>query len=95
MQPKVTVLCNPNNPTGELLPMAYVEAVLQASENPVVIDEAYLEFAGVPSIITKLSNTTTSSLSGPCPKLGWPAAVSVTAWLKIRHRGLGADETCS
>ena len=55
LQPKVTVLCNPNNPTGELLPMAYVEAVLQASENPVVVDEAYLEFAGVPSIITKLS----------------------------------------
>lgn len=55
LQPKVTVLCNPNNPTGELLPMSYVEAVLQASENPVVVDEAYLEFSGVPSIITKLS----------------------------------------
>lgn len=55
LQPKVTVLCNPNNPTGELLPLSYVEAVLQASENPVVVDEAYLEFSGVPSIITKLS----------------------------------------
>ncbi|WP_308591112.1 histidinol-phosphate transaminase [uncultured Megasphaera sp.] len=55
VQPKVTVLCNPNNPTGELLPLDYVEALLKAADNLVVIDEAYLEFAGAPSIITKLS----------------------------------------
>ena len=55
LQPKVTVLCNPNNPTGELLPLDYVESLVQAADNIVVIDEAYLEFAGAPSIITKLS----------------------------------------
>lgn len=54
LQPKLTFLCNPNNPTGELLPLSYVEAVLQASPNPVVIDEAYLEFAQQDSIISKL-----------------------------------------
>ena len=55
LQPKVTVLCNPNNPTGELLPLDYVESLVQAADNIVVVDEAYLEFAGAPSIITKLS----------------------------------------
>ena len=53
-QPKITVICNPNNPTGELLPLDYLEKVLQTAENLVVIDEAYLEFAGAASIITKL-----------------------------------------
>lgn len=55
LQPKVTVLCNPNNPTGELLPLDYVESLVRAADNIVVVDEAYLEFAGAPSIITKLS----------------------------------------
>ena len=55
LQPKVTVLCNPNNPTGELLPLDYVESLVQAADNIVVVDEAYLEFAGAPSIITKLA----------------------------------------
>lgn len=54
LQPKVTVLCNPNNPTGEILPLDYVEEVLRASSNPVLIDEAYLEFSGQDSIISKL-----------------------------------------
>ena len=55
-QPKLTVLCNPNNPTGELLPLSFLEEVLQASPNPVVIDEAYVEFSGSDSIITKLAD---------------------------------------
>lgn len=54
LQPKITVLCNPNNPTGNILPLSYVEEVLQASTNPVLIDEAYLEFSGQDSIISKL-----------------------------------------
>lgn len=56
LQPKLTVLCNPNNPTGELLPLSFLEDVLQASPNPVVVDEAYIEFAGSDSIITKLAD---------------------------------------
>ena len=55
LQPKVTVICNPNNPTGELLPLSFVEEVVQAAQNIVVVDEAYLEFAGAESIIGKLN----------------------------------------
>ncbi len=55
LQPKLTMICNPNNPTGNILPVSYLEEVLQASANPVVVDEAYLEFSGQESIITKLA----------------------------------------
>ncbi len=55
-QPKVTVLCNPNNPTGELLPLSFLQQVLEIAENPVVIDEAYIEFSGQESIIPLLKD---------------------------------------
>lgn len=80
VQPKVTVLCNPNNPTGELLPLDYVERLVQAADHIVVIDEAYLEFAARRASLPNSRSTTTSSSSAPCPRLSaWPAAVSVTA----------------
>lgn len=50
-QPKVTVICNPNNPTGELLPRAFIENVLKAADNIVFVDEAYMEFAQKESVI--------------------------------------------
>ncbi len=42
---ELIVLCTPNNPTGNTLSVGSVEAVLR-SGRPVVIDEAYGEFAG-------------------------------------------------
>lgn len=50
-QPKVTVICNPNNPTGDLLPRAFIEEVLKAADNLVFVDEAYMEFAQKESVI--------------------------------------------
>lgn len=50
-QPKVTVICNPNNPTGDLLPRAFIEEVLKAADNIVFVDEAYMEFAQMESVI--------------------------------------------
>jgi histidinol-phosphate aminotransferase len=43
----LTWLCNPNNPTGELLPLPIVEQVLAAAAGVVAVDEAYFEFSGV------------------------------------------------
>lgn len=44
-QPKVTVICNPNNPTGELISLDFIREMLQISDNVVLVDEAYMEFA--------------------------------------------------
>lgn len=38
-------LCNPNSPTGTFIPPKDVEEVLKASSCPVVVDEAYADFA--------------------------------------------------
>ncbi|MFT4052782.1 MAG: histidinol-phosphate transaminase, partial [Microbacterium sp.] len=44
-EPDVVFLCSPNNPTGTPLGLDVIEAVYEASEGIVVIDEAYQEFA--------------------------------------------------
>jgi histidinol-phosphate aminotransferase len=45
-QPALIFLCNPNNPTGELLPEAFIEKVIRMAPGVVVLDEAYSEFGG-------------------------------------------------
>ena len=41
-------ICNPNNPTGELLPVDFIESTLRAATTAVVaVDEAYFEVSGV------------------------------------------------
>ena len=48
-------LCSPNNPTGDSLPLAAIEdayaAVAETDRGIVVVDEAYAEFASVPSAV--------------------------------------------
>jgi len=46
--PKILWLCSPNNPTGNALSSADIEAVLEAASGRavVVVDEAYVEFTG-------------------------------------------------
>ncbi|MDL9980542.1 histidinol-phosphate transaminase [Microbacterium candidum] len=43
--PDVVFLCSPNNPTGTPLPLNVVEAVYDATDGIVIVDEAYWEFA--------------------------------------------------
>ena len=44
-RPEVVFLCSPNNPTGTVEPAETIEALLDASDALVVVDEAYGEFA--------------------------------------------------
>ncbi|MGH2484437.1 MAG: histidinol-phosphate transaminase [Ktedonobacterales bacterium] len=46
---KLIVLCSPNNPTGNLVARADVEALLDTGRI-VVVDEAYIEFAGAEAL---------------------------------------------
>jgi histidinol-phosphate aminotransferase len=42
---RVTFLCNPNSPSGTLVPLADVEALARAVQGVLVVDEAYVDFA--------------------------------------------------
>ena len=46
----LTWLCNPNNPTGELLPLDFVAEVAQTTPGVLVVDEAYFEMSGVTAL---------------------------------------------
>jgi histidinol-phosphate aminotransferase len=47
-RPRAVFVCNPNNPTGTLLPGSTIEAILKAATHTaVVVDEAYVEFSDV------------------------------------------------
>ena len=58
-RPDVLFLCSPNNPTGASLPLATIEAAYEAVTETdtgiVVVDEAYGEFASVPSAVHLLA----------------------------------------
>lgn len=45
-KPSLVILCSPNNPTGTSTGLDVVEAVYEATDGIVIVDEAYIEFAG-------------------------------------------------
>lgn len=53
---KLVFICTPNNPTGNLLDRPSIEVLCAQLANRalVVVDEAYIEFAGVPSMAADL-----------------------------------------
>lgn len=44
-QPSLLIVCNPNNPTGNYNSLAAMERILANVDCPVIMDEAYMEFA--------------------------------------------------
>ncbi len=51
---KVIWLCSPNNPSGNLLNINEVRKVITHFEGVVVVDEAYIDFAGSESLLYEL-----------------------------------------
>jgi histidinol-phosphate aminotransferase len=51
---RLIFLCSPNNPTGNTLNRSMVLDLLERFKGVVVIDEAYIDFAGEPSYISEL-----------------------------------------
>ena len=43
---KLLILCNPNNPTGGVIPSADLRQIIEQSPCPVLVDEAYMEYYG-------------------------------------------------
>lgn len=55
--PRLVILCSPNNPTGGLIPQAAIETIIRATDALVLVDEAYIEFAkDVPSFIDRVND---------------------------------------
>ncbi|GAB3794563.1 histidinol-phosphate transaminase [Spirosoma humi] len=54
---KLIWLCSPNNPSGNLLQADAVRTILKAAhQSLVIVDEAYIDFAGTPSWTGELAN---------------------------------------
>lgn len=51
---KLVLICSPNNPTGNLIQKESVDFILENFTGIVVIDEAYIDFAGQQSWISQL-----------------------------------------
>jgi len=52
---KLIFVCSPNNPSGNAFPVADIERLLRRSRAMVVLDEAYVDFSGEPSLLARLS----------------------------------------
>lgn len=48
---KLLFLCSPNNPTGNAFPKEQIIALLERFNGMVVVDEAYIDFADIPSLL--------------------------------------------
>lgn len=44
---KLGILCNPNNPTGNLIPDKKIVHILENTEKLILLDETYFEFSGI------------------------------------------------
>ncbi len=55
-QTRLIIVCSPNNPTGNVLAQEEIEKLLQSFKGLVVVDEAYIDFAGAPSLVMLLGS---------------------------------------
>ena len=44
---KLGIICNPNNPTGHLIPAEKIIYILKNTQKPILVDETYFEFSGI------------------------------------------------
>ena len=71
---RVVFLCSPNNPTGNALDPAAIETLLrQLSDKAlIVVDEAYIEFSGQPSLTVALARYPPAKLFVPPARFSQP-----------------------
>ena len=84
---KMIFLNTPNNPTGQLIPLADLQRIADAAPHAVVlIDEAYIEFGGtvVPARAAALSRTCWSG-GRSRRRTAWPACASASSSVSRRR----------
>lgn len=55
-QPALIVLNSPNSPTGQMLSAGEVQRIIEATDSLILVDEAYIEFADMPSMLPLLAS---------------------------------------
>lgn len=53
--PKLTIVCNPNNPTGTVIKRDEVLEIVKSTDEIVIVDEAYMEFSDE-SVVSEIEN---------------------------------------
>ncbi len=53
---KMIILCSPNNPTGNILSLDRIRKILDDFNGLVLVDEAYIDFADSPSLLSLLND---------------------------------------
>lgn len=91
---KLIVICNPNNPTGTLVPVEDIERIAKKVPNTILlVDEAYFEYSGVTavSLIEKYSNiivirTLSKAFGLSSLRLGYliSSKININELLKVR-----------
>lgn len=86
--PFAIVICNPNNPTGELLQREELIEIIESTDSLVIIDEAYSEFSNVTvsDLVDKYQNlvvlrTFSKAYSAASLRLGY--AISNKSFIKM------------
>ena len=54
---KLVFFCSPNNPSGNNIDRKVIEKVLDSFDGITIVDEAYIDFAGVPSYLNQLASS--------------------------------------
>ncbi len=75
---KLLFLCSPNNPSGNLLSIDKIKSLLDEFGGLVVLDEAYIDFAGQAGFLPLLDTYQNLVVLQTCSKAGaLPASASV------------------
>jgi histidinol-phosphate aminotransferase len=99
INPGIVFVTSPNNPTGTSVPLHLIEAVCDAAQGIVVVDEAYAEFRrdGTPSALTLLpgrprlvvTRTMSKAFAAAGTRLGYlaadPAVIDVLLTVRLPY----------
>ena len=72
---KLLFLCSPNNPSGNAFPREELLRVIGAFDGIVVVDEAYIDFSSVPSLVSEIASHPNLVVLQTCSKARGLAAL--------------------
>jgi histidinol-phosphate aminotransferase len=89
---KVAFLCSPNNPTGDLLGTEQIVKLCREWRGIVVLDEAYVEFSEIPSLVSQVDlfpnlvvmRTLSKAFGRAALRLGYAVASPLVASLFLK-----------